>query len=176
MRCRLRHPMHFPLLFPRRLPLRRTPYCPMPPPHRHNRMPDGAVATPQAPATAMHAEQIRIPVSGMTCAACQARVQRALQKSPGVLDASVNLMMQTAAVTFDSAVATPSSLVDVIRKTGYGAELARADETVLQEQQERDASNARRLCDAQAQGNRQWHCWRHCHGVFDADDCTRIDR
>ena len=90
-----------------------------------------------------HAENIRIPVTGMTCAACQARVQRALQKAPGVLDASVNLMMNTAAVTFDASVASPSGLVDVIRKTGYGAELARADETVLEEQKAREESSVR---------------------------------
>ena len=47
--------------------------------------------------------KITIPVEGMTCAACQARVQKALQRQPGVLDASVNLMMNNAAVTYDPA-------------------------------------------------------------------------
>ena len=46
-------------------------------------------------------EIVRIPVSGMTCAACQARVQRSLAKQPGVQDAVVNLMMRTATVTYD---------------------------------------------------------------------------
>jgi Cu+-exporting ATPase len=41
---------------------------------------------------------VRIPISGMTCAACSSRVQRALQKQPGVADANVNLMMKTATV------------------------------------------------------------------------------
>ena len=66
---------------------------------------------------------VTIPVSGMTCAACQARVQRALTKTPGVDEAAVNLMMNNAAVTFDPAVASPQQLVDAIRATGYGAEL-----------------------------------------------------
>ena len=44
-------------------------------------------------------ETIRIPVSGMTCAACQSRVQRTLQKQAGVDDAAVNLMMKSATVT-----------------------------------------------------------------------------
>jgi len=69
------------------------------------------------------AATIEIPVSGMTCAACQAGVQRALQRSPGVRDASVNLMLQNATVQFDPALTTPAQLVDVIRDTGYGAEL-----------------------------------------------------
>jgi Cu+-exporting ATPase len=78
------------------------------------------------PSTHQHAaapERIQIPVTGMTCAACQASVQRALAKQPGVLDASVNLLTRTAAVTFDPAVATPDRLVGAIRETGYGAEL-----------------------------------------------------
>ena len=64
-----------------------------------------------------------ITVSGMTCAACSSRVQRTLQLTPGVRDASVNLMTGTATVAFDPATITPGSLVDVIRDTGYGAEL-----------------------------------------------------
>jgi Cu+-exporting ATPase len=68
-------------------------------------------------------ETVEIPVTGMTCAACQAGVQRALQRSPGVREASVNLMLNNATVRFDPAVTTPAQLVDVIRDTGYGAEL-----------------------------------------------------
>ena len=75
----------------------------------------------------------------MTCAACQARVQRTLQKQAGVSDASVNLMMHDATVTFDPAVTSPESLVSVIVDTGYGATLPRADTNPIAEQDERDA-------------------------------------
>jgi Cu+-exporting ATPase len=81
---------------------------------------------------------IRIPVSGMTCAACSARVQRALQKETGVADASVNLMMKTATVQYDPAAVTPDRLVDAIKSTGYGASLASADQTAFEEQEARD--------------------------------------
>ena len=87
-------------------------------------------------------EHVRIPVTGMTCAACQSRVQRALQREPGVVDASVNLMMHSAAVTFDATVSSPTRLVEVIRNTGYGAALAPTDETVLDEQRSREKSDA----------------------------------
>jgi len=76
--------------------------------------------------TAAAAETVEIPVSGMTCAACQAGVQRALQRTPGVVDASVSLMLQNATVAFDPARTTPVQLVEVIRDTGYGAELPAA--------------------------------------------------
>ena len=86
----------------------------------------------------MTASTIRIPVSGMTCAACQSRVQRTLQKQEGVADASVNLMMKSATVTYDPQATTPDRLVDAIRETGYGATLASPDQTAFAEQKSRD--------------------------------------
>src|SRR5918999_3591053 len=92
-------------------------------------------------------ETIRIPVSGMTCAACQARVQRTLQKQPGVADASVNLMMKSASVTYDPATVTPERLVEAIRETGYGAELASPDQSAFEEQEARDRAQEREFTE-----------------------------
>ena len=64
-----------------------------------------------------------IPVSGMTCAACSGRVQRALERTPGVESANVNLMTSEATVAFDPAATDAAALVETIRSTGYGAEL-----------------------------------------------------
>ena len=86
----------------------------------------------------MATKTLRIPVSGMTCAACQARVQRSLQKQPGVSDAAVNLMMKNATVTFDPETVAPNELVAVIQETGYGAELADPAQTAFEEQEARD--------------------------------------
>jgi P-type Cu+ transporter len=83
-------------------------------------------------------EKVTIPVSGMTCAGCQAGVQKALQRTPGVLDASVNLMMGNAAVTFDPGATSPTALVEAIRETGYGAELPRPERSAFDEQEARD--------------------------------------
>lgn len=87
-------------------------------------------------------ESIRIPVSGMTCAACSARVQRTLEKQAGVADANVNLMMKTATVRFDPGTVSPEQLVDAIRETGYGAALASPDQTAFEEQELRDRATA----------------------------------
>ncbi|HEX7242176.1 MAG TPA: heavy metal translocating P-type ATPase [Longimicrobiaceae bacterium] len=84
------------------------------------------------------ADRVTIPVSGMTCAACSGRVQRTLEKQPGVAAAAVNLMTRNATVEFDPAATTPDALVEAIRATGYGAELARADRTAFQEQAAQD--------------------------------------
>ena len=64
-----------------------------------------------------------IQVQGMTCAACSARIQRALERTPGVSSAHVNLMTGSATVTYDPTSLTPDRLVATIRDTGYGAEL-----------------------------------------------------
>jgi Cu+-exporting ATPase len=84
------------------------------------------------------AEQVVIPVTGMTCAACQGRVQRTLSRTPGVVDAAVNLMMGNATVSYDPAAVTPEALVATIEKTGYGAELPRPDVSAFDEQAARD--------------------------------------
>ena len=95
-----------------------------------------------APTTEHPTETIRIPVSGMTCAACQARVQRTLRKQPGVADATVNLMMKNATVTYDPDAVSPGQLVEAIRQTGYGAELASPTQTAFEEQEARDRAQA----------------------------------
>lgn len=92
-------------------------------------------------AAAETGDRVTIPVSGMTCAACSGRVQRALSRQPGVRDAAVNLMTASATVRFDPAATTPGTLVDAIRATGYGAELARPDRTAFAEQEEQDRAH-----------------------------------
>jgi Cu+-exporting ATPase len=84
------------------------------------------------------AERMTFPVTGMTCAACQAFVQRALEKQPGVEAAAVNLMLNNATVIYRPGAVTPEALIDAVRETGYGAELPRLDQSLLEEQEESD--------------------------------------
>ena len=72
-----------------------------------------------------HHEPLRItlPVEGMTCAACQANVQRALTAAPGVAKAAVNLMTHEATVHYDPAATNPAQLVAAINDTGYVSHL-----------------------------------------------------
>ncbi|MHB1225405.1 MAG: heavy metal translocating P-type ATPase, partial [Gemmatimonadaceae bacterium] len=90
------------------------------------------------PLSVGQAGHVVIPVSGMTCAACQGRVQRTLQRTPGVVDANVNLMMRSATVDYDPAATSPEALVEAIRRTGYDASLPRPQETAFEEQAARD--------------------------------------
>jgi P-type Cu+ transporter len=70
---------------------------------------------------------VELAVTGMTCAACQAGIQRALRQEPGVADASVHLVLGRADVRFDPAVVTPERLIGVIEGEGYGATVVPAD-------------------------------------------------
>lgn len=60
-----------------------------------------------------------LSVQGMTCAACTARVERALNCLPGVLDASVNLATERASVTYLPGAATPADLSAAVERAGY---------------------------------------------------------
>ena len=79
----------------------------------------------------------------MTCAACQSFVQRTLAGEAGVQDASVNLMLHNAAVTFDPRLTSIAALVEKIRGTGYGAEMPAAVDSVLETQQRSDEEQLR---------------------------------
>ncbi len=57
-----------------------------------------------------------LPIQGMTCAACAGRVQRALEKLPGVTSASVNLASERAEV---SGATTPMAAAEAVAKAGY---------------------------------------------------------
>jgi copper-transporting P-type ATPase V len=66
--------------------------------------------------------QLDLPVEGMTCGSCSARVQRTLEKQPGVLDAEVNLATGVARISVDDAVDL-ASLQAAVAKAGYELEL-----------------------------------------------------
>jgi Cu+-exporting ATPase len=84
---------------------------------------------------------VNIPVTGMTCAGCQAHVQKALATAPGVAQANVNLMTSTATVTFDPDQASPESLVEAVRATGYGADLPDISRSSVEEQEAQDRAH-----------------------------------
>jgi len=64
-------------------------------------------------------EDITLKISGMSCANCAAAVTRALESTPGVLFARVNLGTETAGVRFDPSVATLSGMAEAVKSAGY---------------------------------------------------------
>lgn len=72
------------------------------------------------------AQTVVLPIEGMTCASCVARVERALQAVPGVSQAHVNLATEKAEVRFSNPV-TYDLLVRTVENTGYGVPLANTE-------------------------------------------------
>ena len=64
-----------------------------------------------------------LEITGMTCAGCQATVERALAGAPGVTAARVNLLQHQAVIQYDEARTSPAALIAEVTKTGYGAAL-----------------------------------------------------
>ena len=63
--------------------------------------------------------QIDIGIEGMTCASCSSRVERALGRLDGVVEAPVNLATERASVTYDESVLSPSAVIDAVSELGY---------------------------------------------------------
>ena len=70
-------------------------------------------------------EHVRLALSGMTCAACAARIERKLNRLDGVT-ASVNYATEEASVTFDPGRTKVEDLISAVEGTGYSAALPRA--------------------------------------------------
>jgi Cu+-exporting ATPase len=67
-------------------------------------------------------EEITLSVGGMHCAACVARVDRALTAAPGVELATVNLATRQAKVKFNPRLTNPAALTKVVTDAGYEVE------------------------------------------------------
>ncbi|HEX6018996.1 MAG TPA: copper ion binding protein, partial [Burkholderiaceae bacterium] len=93
--------------------------------------PAGAAALAAAVRNAGYAvpqETVALGVSGMTCASCVARVERALQRVPGVVAAQVNLATERAEVVRWRGQASTAELLAALERAGYaGRDLAREE-------------------------------------------------
>lgn len=65
-------------------------------------------------------------VTGMTCAACSARVEKAVGALNGVKKAEVNLLMGKMTVCYDDAEQTVDGIIQAVTEAGYGAEIETA--------------------------------------------------
>jgi Cu+-exporting ATPase len=87
-----------------------------------------------------------LPVTGMTCAACARRVERQLQKAPGVRHASVNFATGRATVEYDPSAVNTRRIVELVEEAGYGTvDAARAWFTLVRPPASAEALEAR-LC------------------------------
>ncbi|HZG69470.1 MAG TPA: heavy metal translocating P-type ATPase, partial [Herpetosiphonaceae bacterium] len=76
-----------------------------------------------------------LPIEGMTCASCVRRVEKGLEKVPGVTAANVNLATERATVAYDPAIVDVAALRTAVERAGYRVGEAPAAEPELATQQ-----------------------------------------
>jgi len=74
---------------------------------------------PAAAPAARGERRLSLPIAGMTCAACAARLERVLGRLPGVAAARVNLATERADLLLGDPPASPADLVEAVRSAGY---------------------------------------------------------
>lgn len=84
----------------------------------------------------MASQNVRLSISGMTCAGCVASVEKALSKVPGVMTSAVNFAEHTANVSGDM---TADALVKAVKSAGYdAAELTSSEADQVAEKEQLD--------------------------------------
>lgn len=63
----------------------------------------------------------RFNITGMTCSACSARVERTVAKMAGTADVSVNLLTNSMSLAYDENVTSPAAIIAAVEEAGYGA-------------------------------------------------------
>ncbi|HET7627454.1 MAG TPA: heavy metal translocating P-type ATPase [Bacillales bacterium] len=71
-------------------------------------------------------KKLSLHVTGMTCAACSARIEKRLNKIDGV-NANVNLALERADIEYDATRIQPAQMTEAIEKLGYGVETEKAE-------------------------------------------------
>ena len=62
-------------------------------------------------------------ITGMTCSACSAHVEKAVKKLEGMKNVSVNLLQNSMTVEYDESILTSQNIIDAVVSAGYGASL-----------------------------------------------------
>ena len=67
--------------------------------------------------------QEKYDITGMSCAACSARVEKAVSALPGMEQCSVNLLKNSMVVNYDDHTLNSAQIVEAVETAGYGAML-----------------------------------------------------
>ena len=62
-------------------------------------------------------------ITGMTCSACSARVEKVVNKLPGIQSATVNLLSNSMMAEFDETVLSNQQIIQAVVEAGYGASI-----------------------------------------------------
>ena len=104
-------------------------------------------------------KELRFDVTGMSCAACSARVEKAARGTDGVTDAAVNLLKSTLVCRLaDSAdaVSVTAAVSDAVAKAGYGVRLP--EKTAGTKKTATAKNDAQKAADAEAAALKERLC------------------
>jgi len=89
-------------------------------------------------------ERLELSISGMSCAACSARIEKKLKATPGVLAAVVNLATEKAPIEYNPAEVSAADLINAVILLGYDARRA-GEESPDREREEREREIRRQV-------------------------------
>ena len=89
-------------------------------------------------------------ISGMTCAACSARVEKAASGVSGVSSVAVNLLKNSMQLEYDGREETVSAVIDAVEAAGYGARVSGGENRDLKDAQQREGKAAENIAALEA--------------------------
>ncbi len=78
-------------------------------------------------------------VTGMTCSACSARIEKNINNTNGIIEANVNLLSNSMSVKYDESILTEGDIIKMVEDTGYGASSAERKNAAPKSEQKSDA-------------------------------------
>lgn len=88
-------------------------------------------------------ERVELDIHGMTCSACSTRIQKVLNKTNGVSDASINLATEAGVVEYDPNTLAVEDIIQKVKKLGYEA-VTKQDRKEQKEQKEEEIQKKKR--------------------------------
>jgi P-type Cu+ transporter len=82
-------------------------------------------------------KKISLPVEGMTCASCVARIEKALNKTEGVENINVNLATEKVTFVYDESKTDLDSLAKIVEDSGYKLDISAADDSSVSHSNDR---------------------------------------
>jgi cation transport ATPase len=102
-------------------------------------------AAPTTDAPVSPTRTVRLGIEGMHCASCVARVEQELERTAGVVDATVNLLGEEATVSYLPQTTDVAGVEDAVRRAGYKPRPAPAAGEDVVERQDRDREREYRM-------------------------------
>ena len=86
--------------------------------------------------SSLNIEKISIPVEGMTCASCVARVEKSIAKIEGVKEVNVNLASEKASITVDKSLTNYADIKKAVEEAGYKIDFSGIDNSQPNEKED----------------------------------------